>query len=1270
MIKIIENIKISRAIILATIIPILAVVFLGALHVIHDITISRELTSLQQLAKLSVKFSDLLHEQQKERGTSSVFLDSNGKEFKDEMLAQRRLVDFARDGLFDSLETFDTTAYGARFKDQLTYILKELKQMEDTRARVDSLKISAADIIDYFNKLNAGIIELIASMAQLNSNSEASNHINSEIGNSIYAYVNFLRAKESMGIERAVGSVGFSRKEFVRDRYDEFRKLITLQEAFLDVFIGAATDSQKAYYWKRVQGKAVDEVIRMRNVALATPQNVSIVKVLYWYKTITKKINLLKDVEDKIASDLQQKAAHLKTEAMWDELSNILLVATVLIITGVLYGLITHFLNTSFRHLFDAMKEIANGNAETELPKYTKNEIGEMVLAASVFKERLIENNELTKRLSNHKETLEKQVMERTIDLKLRGEELKASEQKLQAIINGSVDTIITIDEKGTVQSFSQSGEKTFGYSAEEVIGENVRILMPSPYHEEHDGYLQNYRKTNEKNIIGTGRKVRAKRKDGTTFPIRLGVSEIDLNEEKLFVGLITDITEEIASREALIRQSLEAQKQKEKALKAARIADEASRSKSEFLTNMSHELRTPLNSLLILARELMDNEEGNLTETQVEDAEVIHESGNDLLTLINDLLDLAKIESGKMDALVEDVPIKKIVQNIRTKFSHVAKGKGLGLNIEIDPTAPDTINSDKLRIEQILRNFLSNALKFTDEGKVSVRIFQPDDATKFYDRKLQASDLLAFAVSDTGIGIPPEKQKDVFEAFQQADGSTTRKYGGTGLGLSISRELAALLGGEIHLESEEGVGSTFTIYVRKKLQPLSTTNRRQRIFHNSLCDTKAAKAASLLRKEDLRLDITNPINDDRDVIDDNDATILVVDDDKRFLKILQDKVRSKGHKCLAADNSILGLQLINKYQVDAVILDIDMPEMNGVDFYERIRRYPDTCDLPVYFISVHDNAPKVSDDNAIGFLSKPVSTEQLEQAFNEIEEVALNPMQHLLIVEDDNNLRDSVVRLMQKRGVEISEARNGLEALEALKTRAPDCILLDLMMPEMDGITFLEHAAKDNKISLPRIVVYSAKDLTEEEAEIIERYTDSFIQKNGESLESAMENIFENAKRVHSRSREEETHVDAPSSPAALNTDDDTEQASYDFSGKKILITDDEPRNIFALSRMLASTNLEIHTALNGQEALNALNEHPDISCILMDIMMPVMNGYEAIEAIRQQNKWATLPIIAVTAKAMPEDQDKCSEVGATEFIAKPVAKDTLLATLSERLT
>ena len=687
-----------------------------------------------------------------------------------------------------------------------------------------------------------------------------------------------------------------------------------------------------------------------------------------------------------------------------------------------------------------------------------------------------------------------------------------------------------------------------------------------------------------------------------------------------------------------------------EELIQARKQAEEASRLKSEFLANMSHELRTPLNSMLLLAQTLGENEEENLTSEQLEDAKIIYSSGKDLLTLINEILDLAKVEAGQTEINIDDIVIQEITNNIDSRFSHVAEKAGLYLNVEISANAPETICSDQVRLEQILRNLLSNALKFTHEGGITVNIFKEDER-------------IGFSVSDTGIGIPAEKLDDVFGAFRQVDGSISRKYGGTGLGLSISKEFSELLHGEITVESTEGKGSVFTLYLPIAPEGDETKFQAQDIQQNL--------ATNLVRADDKISAALPAIPDDRDSVLPEDSVILIVEDDAAFSKILRDKVRSKNCKCLIADDGVSGLQLVAEYKPDAIILDIELPNISGPDVHERLKRNSETASIPIYFMSIHDKTPTLLANDAIGYLTKPVGTKELNQAFATIEKTIQSPIEHVLVVEDDCTLREAVTTLIQKKRVRVTAVEDAYKALEILKKETPDFMLVDLILPGMDGLTLLEHIAADDALIQPRVVVYSAKDLTKKEHEKLSRYTDSFVQKNGKALEEALETLLKSLKgpvkkkdgalKLAEGTTGKKTKASITKLSGALT--------KTDFSGKKVLVVDDDSRNIFALSRMLSKSKAKIYTAQNGKEAVDALNDDTDIDIVLMDIMMPVMDGYEAIEAIRKQERFATLPIISVTAKAMKSDKEKCLAVGADAYISKPISKSELFGVIKDLL-
>lgn len=550
--------------------------------------------------------------------------------------------------------------------------------------------------------------------------------------------------------------------------------------------------------------------------------------------------------------------------------------------------------------------------------------------------------------------------------IKTNTKALKLSEQRSRGIIDGSVDTIITINERGLIQSFNVSGEKMFGYASTEVIGQNVKILMPDHYAKEHNGYLEKYHDTQQKNFIGTGREVPAQRKDGSIFPMRLAISEITLDEEKIFVGMISDITQAVADRDEIRRKSEaaeEAQKEVEILFDQAELArekaEQANKAKSEFLANMSHELRTPLNSLLLLSEDLIENEEKNLTEEQIEDLDIIHSGGKNLLVLINDILDLSKVEAGKMNVNFDNVSLEFIKRNTNASFQHMADAKGLHFSINITKDAPTHIRSDSVRLEQILRNFLSNAIKFTREGAVTLDIYVPHDD----------QDMIAFAVTDSGIGIPSNKQGDIFQAFQQADGSTEREYGGTGLGLSISTQLADLLGGSISLKSTEGKGSTFTITLPQKqygeeegdtpaeddtLKDITEVDREEEIMPESLYPTEDFTGKSL----------------------------LIVDDDARNIFSISRILGKTGIDIHTAQTGNEALELLkNNLNINIILMDILMPEMDGLEVTKKIRQQDRLSQIPIIAVTskdIDESKDICIEAGANAHISKPFDKEAL----------------------------------------------------------------------------------------------------------------------------------------------------------------------------------------------------------------------------------------------------------------------------------------------------
>lgn len=662
----------------------------------------------------------------------------------------------------------------------------------------------------------------------------------------------------------------------------------------------------------------------------------------------------------------------------------------------------------------------------------------------------------------------------------------------------------------------------------------------------------------------------------------------------------------------------------------------QASRYKSEFLANMSHELRTPLNSLLLLAHTLLQNRNGNLTKEQVEAARIIHGSGSDLLSLINEILDLSKIEAGRIDLQSGQIEVRELAETMHDSFQHVADQKKVDLKIVVRDEAPTTILSDRKRIEQILRNLISNALKFTEAGAVTVTFGPLEPGLNLQKTALFADAGLAVAVSDTGIGIAPELHKVIFEAFQQADGSTSRKYGGTGLGLSISRELAGLLGGEIILESRPGSGSTFTLCLPQELQaqiPLPVA------------------AAPLQQQGAVPQQHLLQIADDRDHIKATDRVMLVIEDDPVFARLLYEKCHEKGFVCLAAPTGEQGLELATKYLPGAIILDLHLPGIQGWDVLNRLKENTRTRHIPVHIISVEDASTRSFHKGAVGHLAKPINQDDLDEAFRKLETILSKKPKHLLVVDDDPVIRRETVKLIGNGDVKADEAENAEQAMQALRSKVYDCMVLDLGLPDMDGGELLARLEQEG-VTLPPVVVYTARELTQDEEELLRERAESIVIKDVRSQERLLDEVSLFMHRVVNQMPDQKRKV--------IQDLHDTDVLLQD---KKILVVDDDMRTTFALAHLLSGYGMKPLKAANGEKALRLLQEQPDIDLVLIDIMMPVMDGYETIQHIRAQPQFRQLPIIALTAKAMPEDREKCLAVGANDYLPKPLDQDRLFS-------
>ncbi|WP_122859616.1 response regulator [Pseudomonas viridiflava] len=673
--------------------------------------------------------------------------------------------------------------------------------------------------------------------------------------------------------------------------------------------------------------------------------------------------------------------------------------------------------------------------------------------------------------------------------------------------------------------------------------------------------------------------------------------------------------------------------------------ADELQRSskyKSEFLANMSHELRTPLNSSLILAKLLAENPTENLTAEQVKFAESIYSAGNDLLNLINDILDISKVEAGKLEVRPENSSVSRLVEGLRGLFQPLATEKRLQFTVEMQAGAPTMLYTDRQRLEQILKNLLSNAIKFTETGTVSMIVSR------------QPGSGIAFTVRDSGIGIAEEHQQSIFEAFRQADGTTNRRYGGTGLGLSISRDLAALLGGSISVTSAPGQGSIFTLVLPEQYVEQSTEAQGANIA--AVVSTPIMPAPAVARpvvEPVVVRDEAIPVfDDDRDKAPFDKRCILVIEDEVRFAQILFDLAHELGYYCLVAHAADDGFNLAARFTPDAILLDMRLPDHSGLTVLQRLKELAPTRHIPVHVISVEDRQEAALHMGAIGYAVKPTTREELKDVFAKLEAKLTQKVKRILLVEDDALQRDSIARLIGDDDIEITAVGFAQEALDLLRDNIYDCMIIDLKLPDMLGDELLKRMSTEEICSFPPVIVYTGRNMTRDEEAELMKYSRSIIIKGARSPERLLDEVTLFLHKVESQLSNERQKM--------LKTARSRDKV---FEARKILVVDDDVRNIFALTSALEHKGAVVEIARNGLEAIAKLNEVEDIDLVLMDVMMPEMDGYEATIEIRKDPRWRKLPIIAVTAKAMKDDQERCLQAGSNDYLAKPIDLDRLFS-------
>lgn len=686
-----------------------------------------------------------------------------------------------------------------------------------------------------------------------------------------------------------------------------------------------------------------------------------------------------------------------------------------------------------------------------------------------------------------------------------------------------------------------------------------------------------------------------------------------------------------------IAKQKLEAQTQELK---------NSNQYKSDFLARMSHELRTPLNGLLILSSLLIENKENNLTPRQLDFLLSIHNSGNDLLMIINDILDLSKIEARKLAIRPEPFTIKSIFDSKTRNFSMQASSKGLDFKVDLpEELSSLEIFTDRQRLEQILRNFLSNAIKFTEHGSVTL------------SAQRKGQEQVTFTVKDTGIGISSDKLEQVFHAFEQGDSSTSRKYGGTGLGLTISQELAHLLGGEITLDSKQGEGSSFSLTIPLKLdvsEEMSSVKKQIKI--ESPAQSKGSPESSFSEDSDLKsqaLQIVKSLKGDK-------KTILVVEDDDKFRKSVMEIVRSYNFDPIEVADGELATALLKEFSPDAILLDVRLPGISGMGILEMVKRLPHLRHIPVHMISAYDYHHNALRMGALGYLTKPVTLENLHVALGRINHVLSRNIKKVLLVEDDSTQSFAISELISDKDIEVVTVQSGEKAVKEIQKGLFDCVILDLKLPDMSGFEILSQI-NSLDVLIPPIIVYTGQDLSEKEEEYLRKYSESIVIKGARSPERLLDEVNLFLHRMESILPEDKQRV--------LNHLRAVETV---FEGKKILIADDDIRNVFALTSALENKGLEILVARNGVEAVETLTANPNIDLVLMDIMMPKMDGLEATQRIRASSipELKEVPIIALTAKAMRGDHEKCMEAGASDYLPKPVNLENLMTVLKVWLT
>ena len=1339
--KLLQNLSIRSKLIIASLIPLLALFYYLQTNVNRELENKKAAShAMADIARVEL-ISQVIHELQKERSLTLAFLASGGRQGNDQLPEQREATDKALFAM-EKVNGIRGTSKGQGFV---------ADSLPATRAKVNALA-SITTVDSFYYGFKASLLEEVAKMVWKADNLQLKNHFED--------HLNLLYVKDFLAQMRTELSAALARGRFDGSGYASFASLKGKHDIIRDRIKKNGSPALVEYFQKKYQTPFIERTYAIIDTVFHDPNLANVQYDLNaWWSMATSSINSLKEVED-YSSDLIRQQGNNELSIAEANVNRSIIIAVIILLAIVLIMFFTiKDIASSINSIRNAAERMALGDAGVEVNVKAKDELGQLAQSFNQMISTTKEFSDIAERIGkgdysavvqvrstndtlgialstmkSNLEKLSKENSERTwlltgsaeLNERIRGEkEISHLAQEivifLAAYLKAQIGAVYLKEgenynlagsyafdfRKGNFNSFRR-GQGLVGQAALEkktIVFSNVPadyiqvhsgignaapghiLVFPLLYEDEVKavielGAMQQFSELDLQflNMVAENLAIaintaeaRSRMKDLLEETQRqaeeLETQQEDLRHSNEELQVKTELLEksesELKTQQEELQQTneeleekanlLEEQKDKLEMAKMdvenkARELELTSKYKSEFLANISHELRTPLNSILILSQLLAENKNKVLTEKEVQFSKNIYSSGSDLLNLINEILDLSKVESGRMELEITEVPLAEIESEIESMFSEVAVNNSVGFSINIGTESYQSIFTDKLRLQQILKNLLSNAFKFTEAGgRVALDIAKATPQVMYKHPKLmEARDVIAFSVTDTGIGIAQDKLGIVFEAFQQADGSTKRKYGGTGLGLSISRELANALGGEIHVESEEGKGSNFTLYLPVHMDNAVTVP----VVKKPHTTAKPVEHQPRVAAKEKPVTGNGEIADDRYAILETDKVVLIMEDDVAFSKVLLDFVRDRNYKGIVASQGNTGLSYARHYKPDAILLDMKLPIMDGSEVLRHLKNDPQLRHVPVQIISGFDKRKEGLELGAFDYIQKPVGKDELQRAFDKIEEFVNKKLKKLLVVEDNRNQNLAIRELIGDGDVKSFSAYSGEQAIEMMRKENFDCVIIDLGLPDMSGFDLLEKIKADNHLKSVPIVVYTGRDLTKDENALLTRLANTVVLKTANSQERLLDETMLFLHRVESRLPKDKQNI-----IRKLHRTDEV------LKDRKVLVVDDDIRNIYSLTNALEEEGIRCLTAENGKAAVKLLKENPDTEMVLMDVMMPEMDGYEATKTIRSMDKFSKLPIIALTAKAMKGDREKCLLAGMSDYISKPVNIEQLLS-------